>query len=389
VSLRYDAYGSLVERTQGASTTTYRHSYAHPLPCPMERDADGEVTYYVCTPQGELLYGIAAASGAKHYFHFDEGGNTRLISDAAANAIATYAYLPFGERAGGGVTPGFDNPFTFSGRFGVLEEGESGLFHMRKRVYDSRTQRFLTRDPIGQQLEPRLINPYQYAANDPIMFVDPLGTIPTPVSYDGTTADKVVTTVLNVNTNATYALKEGATAIASSLADEARLVRKYAPPSALKTQALTELWSKVGKLDKVADVADKLGTAGDVLGSALEGYKTAEKLNGIHAETLSCQDTALRTLDNQLGAINRSVKDGRINPGRGAELAREFSAQFDAALAQCESRSWIDTGIAALEGFKNTLAGITPAPVQLGLSAFDSGVQRLGNNRNPFVFVKR
>lgn len=388
VGLAYDAYGSLVQRTQGASTTTYRHSYAHTLPCPMEREADGAVTYYVCTPDGELLYGIDATSGTRHYFHFDEAGNTRLVTDDAGQVIATYAYLPFGEIAGGSAAS-VDHPFTFGGRFGVLQEGESGLFHMRKRVYDSRTQRFLTRDPIGQQLEPRLANPYQYAANDPIAFVDPLGATPTSSTYEGSTADKIVTSVLNVNTNATYVLKEVPAAIANSLADEARLIRKYAPPGALKTERLTDLWGKVGKLDRFAERADKLGTAGDVLGSALEAYKTAERLNGIHAETLGCQDLVLRTLDNQLNAVRKSIKDGRIGPERGAELMREFSSQFDAALQQCESRSWIDTGIAALEGFKNTLAGITPAPVQHGLAGFESGVQKLGNSRNPFIFVER
>jgi RHS repeat-associated protein len=389
VNLRYDAYGSLVERSQGATTTAYRHSYAHTLPCPMERNLDGAITHYVCTPAGELLYGIDAGSGARHYFHFDESGNTRLVSDDDAEVIASYAYFPFGEIAGGSVAPGLDNPFTFSGRFGVLQEGQSGLFHMRKRIYDSRTQRFLTRDPIGQQLEPRLVNPYQYAANDPISFVDPLGATPTRSTYEGSTADKVVTTVLNVNTNATYVLKEFPTAIANSLAREAELVRKFAPPSALKTERLADLWGKVDRIDRFAERADKLGTAGDVLGSALEAYKTGEKLNGIHAETLSCQDMALRTLDNQMSAVRQSVKDGSISPERGAELVREFSSQFDTALEQCESRSWIDTGIAALEGFKNTLAGITPAPVQHGLSAFESGVQKLGNSRNPFIFVKR
>lgn len=389
VHLRHDAYGSLIERTAGAETTSYRHSYAHTLPCPVERNAAGAVTYYVCTPAGALLYGIRADGGSRHYFHFDESGNTRLITDDDGAVVAHYAYLPFGEVMASGSASA-DNPFTFSGRYGVLREGQSGLFHMRKRIYDSRTQRFLTRDPlIRQQLEPRLVNPYQYAANDPILFVDPLGATPARTTYEGSAMDDFGSGALNINTNATYVLKEVPTALADSLAREAAIVRKYAPTGEVKLARLGELWGKVDRAERLAARADNLGTAGDVLGSAIEGYKMAQALNGVQAETLSCHDMAVRTLDNQLGAVRQSIKNGSIHPERGAELVREFSAQFDAALEQCNSRWKIDTALAALEGFKNTLAGITPAPVQHGLKAFESGVQTLGNNRNPFIFVTR
>jgi len=55
-----------------------------------------------------------------------------------------------------------------------MQEGSTGLYYMRFRYYDSATARFLSRDPIPQ-LEPRAINPYQYAAADPMSNGDPLG----------------------------------------------------------------------------------------------------------------------------------------------------------------------------------------------------------------------
>ena len=62
------------------------------------------------------------------------------------------------------------------GEQGVRQEGESGLYQMRARYYDSRTARFLSRDPVWLDLEdPKAINPYQYAGQNPLSFIDPSG----------------------------------------------------------------------------------------------------------------------------------------------------------------------------------------------------------------------
>jgi len=47
---------------------------------------------------------------------------------------------------------------------------------MRVRYYDPQTIRFLSRDPFGPNLiEPKSINPYAYAAQNPLSFIDPTG----------------------------------------------------------------------------------------------------------------------------------------------------------------------------------------------------------------------
>jgi hypothetical protein len=48
---------------------------------------------------------------------------------------------------------------------------------MRARAYDPASARFLTRDPVWPTLtEPEALNPYQYANQNPLRYIDPRGT---------------------------------------------------------------------------------------------------------------------------------------------------------------------------------------------------------------------
>jgi len=98
-------------------------------------------------------------------------GNTTFITDDAGAIIATYAYGPYGEPLDS--TGGLDDPFTWQGQYGVMHEG-GGLYYMRARYYDSGTIRFLSRDPV-ESGAPKSVNPYQYAAANPLLFLDPTG----------------------------------------------------------------------------------------------------------------------------------------------------------------------------------------------------------------------
>lgn len=179
VSLAYNGLGQLQTRADG--TGTNRFYYNHALggtPIVAEKDeASGAILrYYVWTPGGRLLYLIDAADGNKVYFyHFDQVGSTLALTDTNRAVVAAYAYDPYGrvlERTG--THP---QPFTFVGAWGVRQEGDDGdLYQMRARYYDAVTARFLSPEPLWPQLEdPRMLNPYQYAANDPIRFADPSG----------------------------------------------------------------------------------------------------------------------------------------------------------------------------------------------------------------------
>jgi RHS repeat-associated protein len=49
----------------------------------------------------------------------------------------------------------------------------NGLYYMKARYYDSEIGRFISEDPLG--FEGGGLNLYVYAANNPIMFMDPTG----------------------------------------------------------------------------------------------------------------------------------------------------------------------------------------------------------------------
>ena len=186
VTFGYDGLGRRLSRTSGGTIRGYIWNEALSLASVSIETLDGEdIRYYIHTPQGELLYSIDADTDARHFHHFDEMGNTVFLTNEAGAVTDSYAYTPYGIITDSTGT--YDNAFTWQGQFSVMDEG-NGLYYMRARYYDSNTARFISRDPI-QSLNPKAINPYQYAIGNPLRFVDPSGeesdemedvTIPTP-----------------------------------------------------------------------------------------------------------------------------------------------------------------------------------------------------------------
>lgn len=172
----YDAFGHRLSRETDGTTHHYIWNYALGLPSvAVEQEGGSDVRYYVHTSGGQLLYSVDAADGSRRYYHYDEVGNTQVVTDDDGALAASYVYSPYGEvlAAEGEIDP----LFTWQGAFGVMREGATGLYYVRARTYDGRTGRFLSRDPI-RQVHPAEITPYQYARNNPLRFVDPTGLDP-------------------------------------------------------------------------------------------------------------------------------------------------------------------------------------------------------------------
>ena len=185
-TLTYNGLNDLRTRTSGGKTTRYYYNYAIGLkPITAEQDASSSqfTRYYVWTPGGKLLYMIDAANGNKVYFyHFDRVGSTLTLTDGSGNVTDAYAYTPYGAVLGHqGTTV---QPFTYAGRFGVRQDdplpGSGGtLYQMKARYYDATTGRFLSREPLWPNLyDPRKLNPYVYALNNPADYIDVTGTDP-------------------------------------------------------------------------------------------------------------------------------------------------------------------------------------------------------------------
>ena len=175
----YDGFNQL--RTRAADGGTNRFFYnpaiaGAPLVAETDAATGNALRYYVWTPGGRLLYVIDAEhANAVYFYHFDATGNTLALTDTNRDVVAAYAYDPYGRILAQTAT--VTQPFTYSGAWGVRQDGDSGtLYQMRARWYDAAIGRFLSPEPLWPLLDqPKALNPYQYAGGDPIRFVDPSG----------------------------------------------------------------------------------------------------------------------------------------------------------------------------------------------------------------------
>jgi RHS repeat-associated protein len=176
VAFTYDSMGQRLSRSAGADSVNYVWNYATGLPTVAAVQSGGaDQRYYIWLPDGSLLAGVDAASGARQFFHFDETGSTMFLSDDNGSVTDTYAMTPYGESVlQTGTT---DNPFTFQGRYGVMQESGTAFYFMRARYYDGATMRFLSRD-TRLSTGPREMNPYGFAMGNPLRFHDATGAAP-------------------------------------------------------------------------------------------------------------------------------------------------------------------------------------------------------------------
>ncbi len=130
--------------------------------------ADTLLAVYTLAPRG---YGDVIAmrrNNATSFHHYDALGSTERLTDSSENALASYLYRAFGEQS---VLSGSSaNPFTWVGRLGYYRQGDTGNYWLRARVHQPGIGRFLSLDPLRQE-----VNRYLYAKNRPLVLVDASG----------------------------------------------------------------------------------------------------------------------------------------------------------------------------------------------------------------------
>jgi RHS repeat-associated protein len=104
-------------------------------------------------------------------FHTDAIGSTRLLTNASGQVTDTYVYDSFGQSLA--HNGGSDNSYLYTGE---QLDSATDAYYLRARYYQPSTGRFISKDPWeGDREDSRTLDGYQYASNNPIIYVDPSG----------------------------------------------------------------------------------------------------------------------------------------------------------------------------------------------------------------------
>ena len=175
--LEYNNFNQLTAVTKGNDVVTYDY-YANGMR--KSKTVDGVITTHIWDGQnivGEFIDGQFAGylrgnrliarqtANTTQYYHFNGHGDTLSMTDGNGSALQNYTYDAFGNVAN---HHDFDtNPFRYCGEY---FDQETGFIYLRARYYSPEIGRFVSEDPARDGL-----NWYAYCANNPVMFVDPMG----------------------------------------------------------------------------------------------------------------------------------------------------------------------------------------------------------------------
>jgi RHS repeat-associated protein len=126
--------------------------------------------YYIYGPGGLPVEQIGF-DGTKVWFHHDQLGSTRLLTDQAGNWRTRYSYDPYGHGPIVDTNPALPTATTPLGYTGQYTDIETGHQYLRARYYDPTTAQFLSRDPITALTR----EPYGYTYGNPLNATDPSG----------------------------------------------------------------------------------------------------------------------------------------------------------------------------------------------------------------------
>ena len=179
-ALTYNAVGELVSYQQGSTDETYAYSgndlrMSQKIGGVTTNDAwdvSGSLPLLMTDGTSDYIYGPGGLPVEKItgdtvlYYHHDVLGSTRLLTDAAGAAVATYTYDAYGNLVSS--TGSITNPLRYAGQY---EDVTTGLYYMRARYYDPAIAQFLSVDPQVAQTKA----PYAYASGNPVSITDPRG----------------------------------------------------------------------------------------------------------------------------------------------------------------------------------------------------------------------
>ena len=176
-SFVYDGWGRRISKGTGARAFYYDYDGDQVL---QERSGccwEVDYTYYPGTDRPHSMRRLRD-NAKMYYYETDQLGSVIGMTNDSNAVVNQQRYTPWGETdSSQPYSYNEYNPVGFTGR---EWDAETKLYFYRARYYDPQLGRFLSEDPIGLAGG---INPYAYAANDPVNNKDPYG-------LDGCSADE-------------------------------------------------------------------------------------------------------------------------------------------------------------------------------------------------------
>jgi RHS repeat-associated protein len=167
----YDAAGSLLLQENPGSTTLYLPGEQ------LTATTSGTSTTVAGTriislPSG----GDVVRTGTTTAYSFeipDTHGTNDLSLDSTAQTPTWRQFTPYGAARGTTVTWADNRGF-----LNKPADPDTGLTYIGARAYDPQTAQFISPDPILNPADPQDLNPYAYAADNPVTNADPSGLCP-------------------------------------------------------------------------------------------------------------------------------------------------------------------------------------------------------------------
>lgn len=181
-SYLYDMDGVRQEKTVNGVTHTY---YTDGTKIIAEKVGDKVFEYYY-DAQGIIGFKY---DGNVYYYKKNLQGDIDRIYDANKNLVAEYKYDAWGNHriySGEGLditenatynnSVAKVNPFRYRGYY---YDAETGLYYLNSRYYDPSIGRFINADDISyiQPMDVNGLNLFAYCGNNPVMYIDPDGTL--------------------------------------------------------------------------------------------------------------------------------------------------------------------------------------------------------------------
>ncbi len=112
-------------------------------------------------------------SGAPSYYLEDRMGSILGLANSSQSVTDTFVYDAWGniEQRNGNL----QSDYEWLGSVSYIMNGDTMLYLLGLRFYDSIKMRFITRDPLNFYIKTNNKNAYEYMANNPLKGSDPIG----------------------------------------------------------------------------------------------------------------------------------------------------------------------------------------------------------------------